>query len=99
MGSDVASLTLLQFTAPDNVLYHASTWRSIVSIDYDFACILHPSHECGVIWDVTGVWEDELEILDKLRTRTIKVIKNVADVDAILCSILWRVTNSEVLRL
>jgi len=112
-------------------------------IDYDFACILHPSYEFlrsfsgaggqfqgwsdiesseqtalrdakllgfpstlpentedGVKWDVAKVWEDELERLDVQRPRTIKGIEKVADVDAVLRSILpWRVTNSDVLRL
>jgi hypothetical protein len=112
-------------------------------IDYDFACILHPSYEFlysfsgaggqfqgwsdiesseqralrdaklhgfpstlpentenGVKWDVAKVWEDELERLNVQRPRTIKGIEKVADVDAVLRSILpWRVTSSDVLRL
>jgi hypothetical protein len=112
-------------------------------IDYDFACILHPSYEFlrsfsgaggqfqgwsdiksseqtalrnaklygspstlpentedSVKWDVAKVWEDELERLKVQRPRTIKGIEKVADVDAVLRSILpWRVTNSDVLRL
>jgi hypothetical protein len=112
-------------------------------IDYDFACILHPSYEFlrsfsgaggqfqgwsdiesseqtalrnaklygfpstlpentgdSVKWDVAKVWEDELERLKVQRPRTIKGIEKIADVDAVLRSILpWRVTNSHVLRL
>ncbi|KAJ4305549.1 hypothetical protein N0V90_001080 [Kalmusia sp. IMI 367209] len=130
-------------STPDNLLYDASTQRITALIDYDFACILHPSYELlrsfsgaggqskgwsdiesseqtalrdaklhgfpstlpkntedGVKWDVAKVWEDELERLDVQRPRTIKGIEKVADVDAVLRSILpWRVTNSDVLRL
>jgi hypothetical protein len=112
-------------------------------IDYDFACILHPSHEFlrsfsgagdqfqgwsdiesseqtalrdaklngfpsllpedtgdGVKWDVAKAWEDELEKLDVKRPRTMKGIEKIADVDAVLRSILpWRVSNSDILRL
>ncbi len=51
-------------------------------------------------WEVAKVWEDELERLNVQRPRTIKGIEKVADVDAVLRSILpWRVTNSDVLRL
>lgn len=51
-------------------------------------------------WDVAKIWEYELERLDVQRPRTIKGIVNVADVDAVLRSILpWRVTNSDVVRL
>ncbi|KAH7397398.1 kinase-like domain-containing protein [Pyrenochaeta sp. MPI-SDFR-AT-0127] len=128
---------------PDNLLYDASTQRITALIDYDFACILHPSYEFlrsfsgaggqfqgwsdiesseqtalrdaklhgfpstlpentedGVKWGVAKVWEDELARLDVRRPRTIKGIDKVADVDAVLRSILpWRVTNSDVLRL
>jgi hypothetical protein len=53
-----------------------------------------------VKWNVVKMWEDELERLDVQRPRTIKGIEKVADVDAVLRSILpWRVTNSDVLRL
>jgi hypothetical protein len=54
----------------------------------------------GVKWDVAKTWEDELERLNVQRPRTIKGIEKVADVDAVLRSILpWRVTNSDVLRM
>jgi hypothetical protein len=123
------------------LLYDASTHRITALIDYDFACILHPSYEFlrsfsgaggqfqswsdiesseqtalrdaklngfpstlpentkdGVNWDVAKAWEDELERLNVQRPRTIKGIEKVADVDAVLRSILpWRVTNSDVL--
>ncbi|KAF2117036.1 kinase-like domain-containing protein [Lophiotrema nucula] len=138
---DDKALVHADFT-PDNLLYDASTQRITALIDYDFACILHPSYEFlrsfsgaggqfqgwsdiesseqtalrdaklhgfpstlpentedGVKWDVAKVWEDELERLDVQRPRTIKGIEKVADVDAVIRSILpWRVTNSDVLR-
>lgn len=51
-------------------------------------------------WDVAKAWEDDLEKLYVQRPRTIKGIDKVADVDAVLRSILpWRVTNSDILRL
>ncbi|KAF1993926.1 hypothetical protein P154DRAFT_47525 [Amniculicola lignicola CBS 123094] len=128
---------------PNNLLYDASTERITALIDYDFACILHPSYEIlrsfsgaggqfqgwsdiesseqtalrdaklhsfpsplpentkdGVKWDVAKAWEDELEKLNVKRPRTMKGIEKVADVDAVLRSILpWRVTNSDILRL
>ncbi|KAF2186234.1 hypothetical protein K469DRAFT_726298 [Zopfia rhizophila CBS 207.26] len=110
---------------PNNLLYAASTQRITALIDYDFACILHPSYEFlrsfsgagdaklhgfpsplpentedGVKWDVAKAWEDELEKLNVKRPRTMKGIEKVADVDAVLRSILpWRVTNSDILRL
>jgi len=112
-------------------------------VDYDFACILHPSYEflrsfsgAGgqfqgwsdiesreqtalrdaklhgfpstppentedvAKWDVAKIWEDELERLNVKRPRTMQGIEKIADVDALLRSILpWRVTNSDVLRL
>jgi hypothetical protein len=130
-------------TAPNNLLYDASTRRITALIDYDFACILHPSYEFlrsfsgaggqfqgwsdieskeqtalrdaklhgfpsplpessedGVNWEVAKAWEDELERLDVKRPRTIVGIEKIADVDAVLRSILpWRVTNSDILRL
>jgi len=53
-----------------------------------------------VKWDVAKAWEDDLEKLYVQRPRTIKGIDKVADVDAVLRSILpWRVTNSDILRL
>lgn len=53
-----------------------------------------------VKWDLAKIWEDELERLDVQRPRTIESIEKVADVDAVLRSILpWRVTNSDVLRM
>lgn len=129
--------------APNNLLYDASTKRVTALIDYDFACILHPSYEFlrsfsgaggqfqgwsdiesseqtalrdaklhgfpsplpenaedGVRWDMAKAWEDELEKLNVKRPRTIRGIEKVADVDAVLRSILpWRVTNSDILRL
>jgi hypothetical protein len=128
--------------ALDNMLYDASTQRITALVDYDFACILHPSYEFlrsfsgaggqfqgwddinsseqtalrdaklhgfpsvlpentdDVQWDVAKGWEDELERLEVQRPRTIKGIEKVADVDAVLRSILpFRVTNSDVLRL
>lgn len=67
---------------------------------HGFPSPLPENIEDGVKWDVTKVWEDELERLDVQRPRTIKGIEKVADVDAVLRSILpWRVTNSDVLRL
>ncbi|KAH8710141.1 kinase-like domain-containing protein [Phaeosphaeriaceae sp. PMI808] len=139
---DAKSIVHADFT-PDNLLYDASTQRITALIDYDFACILHPSYEFlrsfsgaggqfqgwsdiesseqtalrdaklngfpstlpentkdGVKWDVAKMWEDELERLNLQRPRTIKGIEKVADVDAVLRSILpWRVTNSDVLRM
>lgn len=54
----------------------------------------------GVKWDVAKAWKDELEKLDVKRPRSMKGIENVADVDAVLRSILpWRVSNSDILRL
>ncbi|KAF1842601.1 uncharacterized protein K460DRAFT_359182 [Cucurbitaria berberidis CBS 394.84] len=128
---------------PNNLLYDAATQRITALIDYDFACILHPSYEFlrsfsgaggqfqgwsdiesseqtalrdaklhgfpsplpentkdGVKWDVAKAWEDELESMGIQRPKTMKGIEKVADVDAVLRSILpWRVTNSDVLRL
>jgi hypothetical protein len=53
-----------------------------------------------VDWEVAKAWEDELEKLEVRRPRTIKGIDKVADIDAVLSSILpWRVTNSDVLQL
>ncbi|KAF2278697.1 uncharacterized protein EI97DRAFT_465117 [Westerdykella ornata] len=128
---------------PNNLLYDSSAQRITALIDYDFACILHPSYEFlrsfsgaegqfqgwsdiesreetalrdaklhrfpsplpetrkdGVSWAMAKAWEDELEKLDVKRLRTMKGIDKVADVDAVLRSILpWRVTNSDILRL
>ena len=54
----------------------------------------------GVKWDVVKAWEDELEKFDVKRPRTIEGIDKVADVDAVLRTILpWRVTNSDILSL
>lgn len=130
-------------SAPNNILYDATSDRITALIDYDFACILHPSYEFlrsfdgaggqfqgwsdvesseqtalrdaklhgfpsplpqgtkdGVKWDVAKAWEDELEKLNVKRPRTMKGIEKVADVDAVLRSILpWRVSNSDILRL
>jgi hypothetical protein len=129
--------------APNNLLYDASTRRITALLDYDFACILHPSYEFlrsftgtggqfqgwsdiesseqsalrdaklhgfpsplpedtkdGVKWDVAKAWEHELEKLDVKRPRTMKGVEKIADVDAVLRSILpWRVTNEDILRL
>lgn len=134
---------IVRFAAPDNLLYDVASQRVTGLIDYDFACILHPSYEflCSFSgaggqlqgwsdiessdqtalrdaklhgfpsrppantedveqWEVAKAWEDELERLDVKRPRTMKGIEKVADVDAVLRSILpWRVTNSDVLRL
>lgn len=136
-------LISLHRAAPNNLLYDATSHRITALIDYDFACILHPSYEFlrsfsgaggqlqgwsdvesneqtalrdaklhgfpsplpqgtkdGVKWDVAKAWEDELEKLDVKRPRTMKGIEKVADVDAVLRSILpWRVSNSDILRL
>ena len=52
----------------------------------------------GVRWDVVKAWEDELEKFDVKRSRNIEGIDKVADVDAVLRTILpWRVTNSDIL--
>lgn len=129
--------------APNNLLYDATSQRITALIDYDFACILHPSYEFSrsfsgaggqfqgwsdvesseqtalrdaklhgfpsplpqgtkdrVKWDVAKAWENELEKLDVKRPSTMKGIEKVADVDAVLRSILpWRVSNSDILRL
>ncbi|KAH7408789.1 hypothetical protein DE146DRAFT_777430 [Phaeosphaeria sp. MPI-PUGE-AT-0046c] len=131
LGSgDAKSIIHADFT-PDNLIYDASSQRITALIDYDFACILHPSYEFlrsfsgaggqfqgwsdiessekkalrdaklhgfpsplpenstdGVKWDVAKIWEDELERLEVQRPRTIKGIEKVADVDAVLRSIL-----------
>jgi hypothetical protein len=132
------------FPAPSNLLYDASTQRVTALLDYDFACILHPSYEFfrsfsgaggqfqswsgvgsseetaslrnaklhgfpsplaettadGIQWDVAKAWEDELEKMQIQRPRTTEGIDKIADVDAVLSSILpWRVTNSDILRL
>ena len=53
-----------------------------------------------VKWDVAKAWENELEKLDVKRPSTMKGIEKVADVDAVLRSVLpWRVSNSDILRL
>jgi hypothetical protein len=53
----------------------------------------------GVQWKVAKAWEDELEKAGCRRPMTIPGIDKVADVDALLGSILpWRVTNSDILR-
>ncbi|OQD75969.1 hypothetical protein PENDEC_c005G06412 [Penicillium decumbens] len=53
----------------------------------------------GVQWKVAKAWEDELEKAGCKRPMTIPGIDKVADVDALLGSILpWRVTNSDILR-
>lgn len=45
----------------------------------------------GLKLDVAKAWEDELEKLALKLPRTMERIKKVADVDAMLCSILaWR---------
>lgn len=124
-------------------MYNPLTQRITALIDYDFACILHPSYEFlrsfsgsggqfqgwsdiesidqtalrdaklhgfpaqsadatekGTKWDVAKAWEDELEMLNVKRPSTMKGIDMVANVDALLRSILpWRVTNMDVLRL
>ncbi|KAF1837266.1 hypothetical protein BDW02DRAFT_595765 [Decorospora gaudefroyi] len=99
---------------PDNLLYDASTQRITALIDYDFACILHPSYEFLRSFSGAGgqfqagrisnpmakMWEEELERLDVWRPRTMGGISTVADVDAVLrCILPWRVTNSDVLRM
>lgn len=54
----------------------------------------------GVKWEVAQAWEHALEQLNVKRPRTIKGIEKVADVDAVLRSILpWRLSNSDFLRL
>ncbi|TAQ88973.1 hypothetical protein B7494_g2714 [Chlorociboria aeruginascens] len=127
----------------NNLLFDARSGRITALIDYDFACISHPSYEffrsfdgaggqfrgwsgdeasdqtalrdaklhgfpsplpqatlSEVKWDAAKAWEDELEKLDTKRPRTIEGIDKVADVDAILQTILpWRVTNSDIVRL
>ena len=51
-------------------------------------------------WDVAMAWEDELEKLDVKRPGNMKGIEKMADVDAVLRSILpGRVSNSDILRL
>jgi hypothetical protein len=123
------------------MLYDPATKRITALLDYDFACIHHPSYEFlrsfsgaggklegwsgsesheetalrdaklygfpsplpestadGVDWIVAKVWEDELEKVNVERPRIMKGIEKVADVDAVLGSLLpWRVTNSDVL--
>ncbi|KAF2021815.1 hypothetical protein BU24DRAFT_417453 [Aaosphaeria arxii CBS 175.79] len=67
---------------------------------HGFPSPLPEDTEDGVKWDVAKAWEDELEKLDVKRPRTMEGIEKVADVDAVLRSILpWRVTNSDILRL
>ncbi|KUJ18237.1 APH-domain-containing protein [Mollisia scopiformis] len=127
----------------NNLLFDAKSGRITALIDYDFACVSHPSYEFlrsfdgaggqfrgwsgdeasdqtalrdaklhgfpsplsqatqdGVEWDVAKAWEDELEKLDTKRPKTIEGIDKVADVDAILRTILpWRITNSDIVRL
>lgn len=43
-SKDARRLTF-SISAPDNLLYGTSTQRITALIDYDFACILHPSYE------------------------------------------------------
>ena len=134
--------------APNNLLYDATSHRITALLDYDFACILHPSYEFfrsfsgaggqfqgwsdvhskeqtalqnaklygfpssppspdmkndnnGVVrWEVAQAWEQALEQLNVKRPRTIKGIEKIADVDALLRSILpWRVSNSDMMRM
>ncbi|KAJ5918560.1 hypothetical protein N7466_010552 [Penicillium verhagenii] len=55
--------------------------------------------ESLVQWKVAKVWEDKLERAGCKRPSTMPGIDRVADVDALLSSILpWRVTNSDILR-
>lgn len=125
------------------MLYDAASFRITALIDYDFACILHPSYEflrsfngaggqlrgwsgddngeqaavreakihgfpsqrpeafkSGADWDMAKAWEGELERLNVKRPKTIRGIDKVADVDAVLCTVLpWRLTNADVLRM
>ena len=127
------------------MLYDATTQCITALLDYDFACVSHPSYEflrsfdghggqlrgwsgeeCseqlalrdaklhgfpsplpqssesedGVKWEVVKAWEDELDRAEVQRPRTIKGIEKVADVDAVLRTIMpWRVTNSDILRM
>jgi hypothetical protein len=61
---------------------------------------LPPAIKDGVQWDVVKAWEDELEKWDVKRPRTIEGIDKVADVDAVLRTLLpWRISNSDILRL
>ena len=56
--------------------------------------------EGDIDWDIARAWEEELERLDAKRPRTMEGIDKIANVDALLRSILpWRVTNSDILRL
>jgi hypothetical protein len=53
----------------------------------------------GVQWKVAKAWEDALQNAGCKRPMTIAGIDMVADLDALLSSILpWRVTNSDILR-
>lgn len=53
----------------------------------------------GVQWKFAKAWEDALENAGCKRPMTIPGIDIIADVDALLSSILpWRVTNSDILR-
>ncbi|TVY83181.1 3-oxoacyl-[acyl-carrier-protein] reductase FabG [Lachnellula suecica] len=127
----------------NNILFDSTSGKITGLIDYDFACILHPSYEFihssnglggkfegwssddasedmalreaklhgfptslpqttenGIQWEIAEAWENELEILDVLRPRTMPGIDKVADVDAVLGGILpWRLTNSDILRM
>ncbi|KAJ5784113.1 uncharacterized protein N7518_009790 [Penicillium psychrosexuale] len=118
---------------PNNLLFDISSGRITGLIDYDFSCVLHPSHEflCsfggvggkfggwpgieareeralkeaklhgfpdplpddqqgseGVQWKVAKAWEDALQNEGCKRPMTISGIDIVADVDALLSSIL-----------
>ena len=58
------------------------------------------STEEGMKWAIAKAWEDELEMLNVKRPSIMAGIDKVANVDALLRSILpWRVTNTDILRL
>lgn len=65
-----------------------------------FPSPLPQSSEEGVDWELVEAWEDELEMAQVQRPRSIEGIEKIADVNAMLEMILpWRITNSDMLGL
>ncbi|EFR00116.1 hypothetical protein MGYG_03122 [Nannizzia gypsea CBS 118893] len=65
---------------------------------HGFPSPLFPTTEGGINWEVVRACEEELEKVDALRPRTMAGIDKVADINALLSTILpWRLSNSDIL--